>query len=389
MSVSRVHRGNGTENGGGRSDERGARPGDVRILYLIGDLTTGGSERHLCSLLDALGPGFECRLAVLQARGPLLEAVERAGVGVEEIGAGNGPTSLGRTGLRFRAAARRFRPHVVHAYGYPCDVLAAAFSPLGEFKVVTSRRGNEAVARRRWLYRLTDPLVDRVACVSRATAEFARRTEGLRSSKTVVIPNGIRLESPPRETGSRPVRVIGTVGRLRHVKGTDLLVDAFLALGDCGLELRIGGPADSAWGEQLRSRYERTPGIRFVGEVSDTAAFLRDLDLFVLPSRSEGMSNALLEAMAATLPIVATDVGSNREVLDDGRCGVLVAPESAAILRAIERVLREPEATAAAARRAAERVRREYSLDTMVRRYRDFYRGLAAPGARESGEDAS
>ena len=95
------------------------------------------------------------------------------------------------------------------------------------------------------------------------------------------------------------------------------------------MSLKIAGPADGRWGNSLRARYESSPGISFLGDVSDVPAFLNSLDIFVLPSRSEGMSMALLEAMAAGLPIVATDVASNGEVLADGKAGVLVQPRRA------------------------------------------------------------
>ena len=102
------------------------------------------------------------------------------------------------------------------------------------------------------------------------------------------------------------------------------------------------------------------------------------LELFVLPSRSEGMSNALLEAMAVGLPIVATDVGGNREVLADGEAGILVEPDPDAIAGGIDSLLDDPDRACDLARAARRRVETEYTLSRMVSGYHDFYEALVS-----------
>lgn len=351
----------------------------VRVLFFIGDLTLGGTEVHLARLLSLLDRArVEPEVMVLNARGPLLQTVLGLGIPVHDIENRGTALDLARSCLRVRDIVRRVRPSVLHAYGYPCDVLSS-LARMGRSSPVllTSRRGNQPRARRRFLLRLTNPWVDRVVCVSNATAAFAVRTELLSPAKIEIIPNGIDLSSFPTEPRvRRTVHQIGTLGRLRQVKGSDLLLEAFERLENPDLVLRIAGAADSSWGEDLRRRYMGNSRVEFIDFVDDSVGFLERLDLFVLPSRSEGMSNALLEAMAAGLPIVATDVGSNGEVLGGGDAGLIVSPSADAIAAGIRRLIGDPELAGRLARAARRRAKQHYALAGMAQRYETLYVGM-------------
>lgn len=352
--------------------------GPVRVLYFIGDLGTGGSEVHLARMLVRLDRSrIEPSLLLLHMAGAGLEMVRAAGIPVESIDYAHGVAGFVSGCRHAWSRVRQRRPHVLHAYGFLCNVMAALFPlPRRGTVVLTSRRGNEARPGRRRLYRMSNPFVHRILCVSRATREFAVRTEGVRRERCVVIPNGIDLSAhPPAAPRSGPLRRVGTMGRLRQVKGSDLLLEAFARIGRDDLTLVMGGPADRRWGRELVETYRGTPGVEFPGEV-EAASFLPGLDLFVLPSRSEGMSNALLEAMSVGLPIVATDVGGNREVLDEGRAGLLVAPSAAGLAEGIATLLDDPGRARELGRRARERVEGEHEIGTMVRRYEDLYASL-------------
>lgn len=357
----------------------------IRVLFLIGDLNPGGSESHVARLIINLDrTRVRPELMLMRAEGPFLEEVRGSGAPVHDLKSGAGMRGIFERVLRIRSTIARLRPDVVHAYGFPFDIYTALLSlPRRGKKIVTSRRGNQDLPRVRWLYRMTNPLVDCVLCVSRATEQFAAATEGLSKVRSKVIPNGIDIDSfETAGTPARPIRTLGTLGRLRVVKGQDLLLEAFSRLGRPDLLLKVGGPADTPWGVAFQKKFEGSPGVSFPGSIHDVPAFLRSLDLFVLPSRSEGMSNALLEAMSMGLPIVATDVGSNAEVLDGGNAGMIVEPDAASIADGIARMIDDPARAADLGRRARKRVEEEYSLHTMVRRYEAFYEELA--GARAS-----
>lgn len=355
----------------------------IRVLFFIGDLNPGGSESHLARLIQNLDRERVLpELLLMRAEGPMLDDVRASGAPVHDLNSGHGARGLIDRIVRIRSTIVKLRPDVIHAYGFPCDVYTSLLSfPRRGLRIVTSRRGNQELARVRFLYRMTNPLVDRVLCVSRATEQFAEQTEGLSPPRSAVIPNGIEIGTfKPANPGRRPLRTLGTLGRLRRVKGPDLLLEAFSRLGNQDLVLKVGGPADTPWGVAFREKFNGNPGVSFPGSIEDVPSFLRSLDVFVLPSRSEGMSNALLEAMAMGLPIVATDVGSNAEVLDGGRVGILVKPEAASIAEGIARLIDDPEHAAELGRKARLRVEKEYALPAMVHRFEDFYEELI--GAR-------
>jgi glycosyltransferase involved in cell wall biosynthesis len=351
----------------------------VRILYLIGDLTTGGSERHLVHLLQRLDRSrFEPHLALQRVAGPLLDLVRRADVPIHDLGFDRSRLSFITGFFRLRKLVAGLRPEIVQSYGYPTDVHCALLRSGGARRILTTRRGNNTIVKRRILYRLTNPLVHAIVCVSSATADFTIRTERVAARKIVVIPNGLDVERfALAEPLASPRVVIGSLGRLREVKGPDLLLEAFARHASPDVEVVFGGPADDAWGRHLVDRWGGTPGVRFAGEIGNVADYLEALDVFVLPSRSEGMSNTLLEAMATGLPIIATDVGSNREVLDDGRCGLVVPADAEAIARALGQVLADREEARRMGRRARDRAASQFGLDRMVRRYEELYGELA------------
>ena len=164
-----------------------------------------------------------------------------------------------------------------------------------------------------------------------------------------VIPNGVAphpAEVPARARDRRePIR-FGALGTVKPVKGTDLLVEAFMQFTPAHrVELVIAGLIDRPWAEALRDRAATDPRVRFVGRSSAPREFLSGLDVFVLPSRSEGMSNALLEAMAAALPCIATDVGSNRSLLcppGESPAGVIAEPAADSLFQAMRTMAAMP-----------------------------------------------
>jgi glycosyltransferase involved in cell wall biosynthesis len=186
-----------------------------------------------------------------------------------------------------------------------------------------------------------------------------------------VIPNAVRM--PEEEPGPQRVApVIGTLARLSRQKGLDVLLDAMALLvrerPDARLSIAGGGPLEV----ELRMHARRLGldgHVRFEGWVPDGRALLADWDVFVLPSRWEGMPLALLEARAAGLPSVATDVGGAREIIRDGEDGWVVPTEDpASLAAALLDLADDPARRAEWGARARRRAAGEHGLDEMVRR---------------------
>jgi L-malate glycosyltransferase len=179
--------------------------------------------------------------------------------------------------------------------------------------------------------------------------------------------------------------VIGSVGRLEWRKGHDVLLAAAERLRGRRAQVLLVG--DGPLAEELGRRAAAlgvASDVRFTGTLDDVRPALAAMDVFVLPSREEGMSNALMEAMAAGRPIVASDVGGNGEVLDGGQLGVLVPPDDAlALADAVGALLDDGPRAAALATAARDVVTARFGARAMVAALESFYeQRLAAHGRR-------
>jgi glycosyltransferase involved in cell wall biosynthesis len=238
------------------------------------------------------------------------------------------------------------------------------------------------------------PATHTVALVCEAARRAAIERGIAPAEKAVVVPNGIRVESfdiassrareQLRQMLALPAQtqVIGTVGRLNWTKDQAGLIRAFRLVHDrqpsTALVL-IGDGELRAELEQCAAAEGIADAVHFLGDRSDVRTLLQGLDVFVLSSLSEGYSMALLEACAVRLPIIATDVGGNGEIIRDGSTGVLVPPsDPSALAQAIVGLLQQPARAQALADAARVWVRTEGSLEAMAERYAGLY---GAPSA--------
>ncbi len=304
----------------------------VRVAFCITELEPGGAERCLVELATRLDrrrfePVVYC-LGPRPAGNPisLVERLEAAGVAVHCFGARR-PLALPGLLRRLRRQMQLDRPRLVQTFLFHANVLGAwAARGAGVPHVVSGIR----VAERHSAWHLlvaqcADRWVDRHVCVSRSVRDFSVTQGRLRFDKLVVIPNAVDVE---RFAGAPAVsrselgvdgraRLIAYVGRLDRQKGVRWLVEAIQGVlnehADVELVMVGDGPERMAL---ERFCAARTPGrVHFLGTRADVPEILAAADLLVLPSRWEGMPNVVLEAMAAGLPVVATDVEGVREAL--------------------------------------------------------------------------
>ncbi|MEA3308129.1 MAG: glycosyltransferase, partial [Chloroflexota bacterium] len=231
-------------------------------------------------------------------------------------------------------------------------------------------------------------LTDRVACVSQLVADFAVEEVGIPRHKIVVIPNGIdaqAFEHLPAKPQARarlglPLNstLVGTVARLNPVKRLDVLLQATALMNDVHVVIVGAGPEWERL-KTLRKQLGLADRVHLAGQQSNVPEWLAALDLFALTSDWEGMSNALLEAMAAGLPVVATAVGGTPEVVVDGETGFLVPPRDPnALAQAIIRLLRDPDLRHQMGEAGRARVAAHFSVEQMVRKTEALYEKLLA-----------
>jgi glycosyltransferase involved in cell wall biosynthesis len=334
----------------------------VRIAFFAPLLATGGTQRHLQQVLALLDPTrFRSHVYTLRPGGEVEDELRATGVPLTSLGVGtslSSPRSV-RAILRTARALRRDRVDVVHGYQWRPALIGSLVGRLAGVPLrLASKRsltGEDAQARQAWrrIARQVDTVIVNADAL-RAEGE----QQGMRC-RWALLQNGVdtdrfRLGPPGADArsavGLDPGRpVIGTVGRLEDRKGHEQLLAALQALhvganGQRPQALIVGdGPLRDKLAAQART-LGVADDVRFTGTVADVRPLLAAMDVFVLPSWAEGMSNALMEAMAAARPVVATAVGGNTEVVSDGSTGVLVPPgDPAAIASAVNALLHEPD----------------------------------------------
>jgi L-malate glycosyltransferase len=362
----------------------------IPIVYVMPQLYQAGTERHILEVLTHLDRRtFSPTLCCLRAKGTLLECVRKLGVPIIDgrveslLGAGI-PRAVVHLGREFR----KLRPLVVHSYLFHGNLIGTLAARLARVPVtLASKRSLDTYSNplQRLASRIPCSLADCVTANAEEVRRHAHEVEGCSLDKIAVIPNGVDLTrfattvaTPPPVELPDSGPIVGCVGRLSGKKGhTDLLKAAalvlrrrpdttFVLVGDGTLRSELRAQAD---GLGLNGQ------VRFVGHVSDPVPLLYRMNLFVLPSRIEGMSNALLEAMAANRAVVATSVGGNSEVVVDGVTGLLVPPRDPARLAdAVLTLLGDPQRASAMGAAGRARVEACYSVQAMVRQLEELYR---------------
>jgi glycosyltransferase involved in cell wall biosynthesis len=293
--------------------------------------------------------------------------------------------------FRFASWLRRHSIDVLQAYfpdstyfGLPAAWLAGVPHRLR----TRNNLGHWLTPMHRFLGRLCNALTTRTITNCRAARDALLATEGPRPASVVVLENGVDLSrfntipplSPPAP--GEPARV-GVVANLRPVKGLGVLLEATARLAPEHPQLRVEIAGEGEERQALEARAAACGlASRFIlrGSEEDIPGFLATLHIAVLCSHAEGMSNALLEYMAAGRAIVATAVGAAPELIADGKHGFLVPPgDPGALAEAINRLLRSPQLAMRVGQAARQRAFHHYSREAMVRRFEGFYVGLTRP----------
>jgi sugar transferase (PEP-CTERM/EpsH1 system associated) len=266
--------------------------------------------------------------------------------------------------------------------------------------------------RYRWARRAFSPFVTRYVAVSPDLARYLGDRVGIARRRIEQIYNGVdTVRFHPSSAGKTSLPgcpftpddywLVGTVGRMEAVKDQTNLARAFVRALELHPEARqrmrlvmIGDGALRSQVEAILSASGAQDLAWLPGELSSVPALLQGLDCFVLPSLAEGVSNTILEAMATALPVIATDVGANGELVQDGSTGQLVpASDSEALARAMVRYMSDPAMAARHGRAGRQVIERRFSLDRMVDDYHRLYSELAArrtsavPGTRAVARD--
>jgi glycosyltransferase involved in cell wall biosynthesis len=296
-----------------------------------------------------------------------------------------------RAALELRQFLRQERVQIVQTFFESSDLWAGFVTKtMSDAKLIWSRRdmGILRGSKHHVAYRLMSRIPDRVFAVSEEVRQHCVVVDRIKPSLVETVYNGIDITAwdsipkPPKLPGAF---VIATVGNIRRVKGHDVFIKAAASIAAQfpQVSFNIAGdvlePDYFLELQTLIRNLNLSDRFHFVGGVANLREYLSTADIFVLPSRSEGFSNAIVEAMAASLPVVATDVGGNIEAVTDGVSGLIVPSEDpAALAAAITRLLADPskaqEMGAAGKKLASEK----FTTDAMMHQITLAYASLLA-----------
>jgi glycosyltransferase involved in cell wall biosynthesis len=318
----------------------------------------------------------------LTSRGPLAAALEREGVPVYALGKRPGfDLSVVRGLVR---VMREREVHIVHTHVWPADVWGRLSAKIARVAVLVTTEHSVDVWKKR-PHLLVDwclsKISDRIVCVSEAVRSFYSSRAGIRLDKLAVIHNGIDLSPFDTETDAslrgelgvpRDSPVCTVVARLLPEKGHRYFIEALSRIRrvlPSTVGLIVGdGPERKKLETLARNMHLNGGALKFLGQRRDVPEILEASDVFVLPSSvREGLSIALLEAMASRRAAVVTDVGGNRELIEDGITGVVVPPgNSDALAVGILKVLQDKSFAQTMVAAARLKVERQFGIQRMV-----------------------
>jgi glycosyltransferase involved in cell wall biosynthesis len=366
----------------------------IKLLQMLTNFHIGGTERQVANLALGIDSSrFDLHLACLRHSGELLAELETLRVPRSEFRIGRlySPKTIWQ-GIRLAHYVRRNLIQIVHSYGFYANVFTVPVARMAGASIVVASIRN-TVDLLTPMQRRLQKLVCRLADCILVNADAIRENlieQGYDPSKIVVIRNGITMEkfrearrgAVIREELGFPAsaRLVGVFSRLNRMKGIEYFLDAarvvaerfpdvcFLVVGDGAIKGEL---------EEQARRLGLAQRIVFTGFRSDVPDLLMEAAISVLPSLSEGTSNTLLESMAAGIPVVATRVGGNPEVIEDGVSGLLVPPrDSTALAAVIGRLLEDEELALGLGQAGIRRVAELFSIEGSIDQTEHLYQRL-------------
>jgi len=375
----------------------------IKLLLVIPTLDRSGAEKQLTLLATRLPrPDFSVHVAALTRGGPYALELAAAGIPVTVLNKRMKCDPVAY--LRLRSLLRELRPDIMHTWLFAANAYGRlAAGPRPAFPIVVSERCVDSW-KTGWQFWLDRRLVGRTARVvgnSQSVADFYR-DRGVPAGKLAVVHNG--MDSPEIPATARDdVRrmlgipaesfVVGYVGRLARQKRVTDLIWAFELIRVMHEDVYfviVGDGPERGRLEQFSDSLQIEGRVKFLGHREDAQQLLPAIDVFWLASDFEGLSNSVMEAMAAGLPVVASNISPNRELIDDGKTGYLVPTgDRVAFAQLAERLLLDRTLALRLGAAGRARIASEFSADRMVDAYSRIYHDMIDSATASAAKGAS
>lgn len=390
--------------------DRRSLPGDridekYKVVFVIDSLHQGGAERSLLDLIPAMGDlGIGTQVMVMDGSGSLGDLAQKRGIPVLTL---HGTNDLSRL-VDLVRELRHDRPDLIHTALFRSNLLGRCAGAITRTPVVTSLTGEsfsptgtsrlsrQARAAQRFFKAMdawsSRHMTARLHAVSPATKDYHVRSYGLTPEEIVVVPRGrdgaaIRPATPEERLAARDFLgldpsglVLLHLGRQEPVKNIEILLEVLSSLRDelpHLVLLQAGRPGHSTQSLLNAAKAQGVTGrVHWLGHQEDVTPLLQAADLLVLPSLSEGMNGSIIEAMAAGLPVIASDIEANRYLVTDGVTGLLAPVDAVDAWTAAVRALQDASVRATYGRQARETFAREFTLKASARSMVDLHRAV-------------
>ncbi len=368
----------------------------IRILYLTSLMgKMGGAEKNIYDIVGHLDRTRFTPYVLCLKGGDLIDDLNSKGIHSEVIGLDKIVSLKGiRKGFWLYKFIKRERISIVVTYHQDADIWGGFFSWLARADVISSRRdlGYQLTRKHIFLYKILNRLYSRIVCVSDAVLKHVAAREAADEKKMLTVYNCLdaaKYDSESVRSKAKALRkelligsstiILGCLGSFRPIKGYIYLVRALSKVVEVhqDIKLVLVGYIDSDYFTEVKEEAEQlglSDYLIFTGHKTDTLKYMALFDIFILPSLSEGFSNALIEAMAAGKPVVATDVGGNAEVVENGKSGLIVEPgDSIELSVAILRYLKEPALQKSCGSNGKKAVSNTLNIEVMMNRLEGIY----------------
>lgn len=354
----------------------------IKIVHILNKLSYGGAEKLLLDICRKIDKSqFEVSVVVLKSNNDLVSKFEDYGITVQVF------DKKSKFDLqvieRVTDYLKNVKPDIVHTHLFAGDFWGAMAARQAGVKVIVSTKHDTLKESflRDFLARKSRKKMTKIVAISDAIRDYLIKEEKVSLNKVEVIYNGIdvnRFYNPDKKLFREEALIIGSVGRLSKEKGHKHLIRAcrFLKNKDWKLIIVGDGPLRKEL-EELRDSLGLEQRVEFVGEVDDVRPYLNKFDVFVLPSVSEGLSLAVLEAAAAGNFLIATKVGGVPEIIKHKETGLLFKPKNIEqLVDYLNWIDDNREATVRMAKKLQDRVMKDFDINNTIKEYEHLYKSL-------------